>query len=56
MFIATSRSGNKPGPASDYSLQVVRDKELAWLGLAEEEYRRFVAAWKDQPPGKQDLH
>ncbi len=44
------RGGNQPGPARDYSLQVVRDKERTWLGLAEEEYRRFAAAWKEQPP------
>ena len=50
---ASRRGGNKPGPASDYSLQVVRDKERAWLGLAEQEYRRFVAAWRDKPPSKQ---
>ncbi|MDM0117745.1 IS110 family transposase [Variovorax sp. J22R133] len=50
---ASRRGGNKPGPASDYSLQVVRDKERAWLGLAEQEYRRFVAAWRDQPAGTQ---
>ena len=50
---ASRRGGNKPGPASDYSLQAVRDKERAWLGLAEQEYQRFVAAWRDQPPGRQ---
>lgn len=49
---ASRRGGNKPGPARDYSLEAVRDKERAWLGLAEQEYRRFVAAWKDKPPEK----
>ena len=49
---ASRRGGNKPGPARDYSLRAVRDKERAWLGMAEQEYRRFVAAWKDQPPAK----
>jgi transposase len=44
------RGGNHKGPASDYSLQTVRDKECRWLGMAEEEYRRFVSAWKDRPP------
>ena len=44
------RGGNKKGPASDYSLKTVRDKERRWLGLAEENYRRFAAAWKEQPP------
>lgn len=46
------RGGNKPGPARDYSLKTVRDKERQWLGLAEEEYRRFVDAWKPRPPEK----
>jgi transposase len=49
---ASRRGGNEPGPARDYGLKAVRDKERAWLGLAEQEYRRFVAAWKDQPPEK----
>lgn len=44
------RGGNKKGSASDYSLKTVRDKERTWLGLAEENYRRFAAAWKEQPP------
>lgn len=46
------RGGNKPGPARDYSLKTVRDKERQWLGLAEEEYRRFVDAWEPRPPEK----
>jgi transposase len=49
----SQRGGNKPGPASEYSLRVVRDKERAWLGMAEEEYRRFAAAWQTLPPPKQ---
>jgi transposase len=44
------RGGNKPGPASEYSLRQVRDRERQWLGMAEEEYRRFAAAWREQPP------
>ncbi len=46
------RGGNKKGPAADYSLKSVRDKECQWLGLAEEEYRRFVCAWKAHPPAE----
>jgi transposase len=46
------RGGNKPGPARDYSLKTVRDKERQWLGMAEEEYRRFANAWKTRPPEK----
>jgi transposase len=49
---ASRRGGNQPGPARDYSLQTVRDKERTWLGLAEEEYRRFAAAWKTHPPAQ----
>jgi transposase len=44
------RGGNKPGPASEYSLRAVRDREREWLGMAEEEYRTFVSAWRDHPP------
>ena len=44
------RGGNKPGPASEYSLRQVRDRERHWLGMAEEEYRRFATAWREQPP------
>ena len=47
---ASRRGGNKPGPARDYSLKTVRDKEREWLGLAEAGYRRFVSAWKEKPP------
>lgn len=46
------RGGSKKGPASDYSLKSVRDKECKWLGMAENEYRRFVVAWKERPPEK----
>jgi transposase len=46
------RGGNKPGPARDYSLKTVRDKEREWLGLAESDYRRFVSAWKEKPPAR----
>lgn len=49
---APRRGGNTPGAARDYSLKAVRDKERAWLGMAEAEYRHFVAAWRDQPPEK----
>ena len=46
------RGGKTPGPARDYSLKAVRDQERAWLSQAEAEYRRFVAQWKDRPPGR----
>lgn len=46
------RGGNAPGPAREYSLQTVRDRERAWLGMAEDEYRRFVKAWKTVPSGR----
>lgn len=44
------RGGKKPGPARDYSLKAVRDQERAWLVGVEQEYRCFVANWKDRPP------
>jgi transposase len=44
------RGGNKPGPARGYSLKTTRDKGREWLNMAEEEYRRFVSGWRDQPP------
>ena len=47
---ASRRGGNKAGPARDYSLKAVRDKERKWLGLAESEYRRFVSRWKEKSP------
>jgi transposase len=43
------RGGNRPGPAREYSLQNVRDKERTWLAMAEDEYQRFVASWKTMP-------
>lgn len=46
------RGGNKPGPARDYSLKTVRDKERKWLDLAESEYRHFVLGWKEKPPSR----
>lgn len=52
---ASRRGGNKRGPACDYSLKTVRDKERAWLGMAEEEYRRFAGAWKTKPPPAKEV-
>jgi transposase len=46
---ASRRGGNKPGPARDYSLKAVRDKERAWLGMAQADYERFVAGWREKP-------
>lgn len=46
---ASRRGGNKPGPARDYSLKGVREQERARLARAEEEYRRFVAGWRERP-------
>lgn len=47
---ASRRGGNKRGPACDYSLKTVRDKERAWLGMAKKEYRRCAGACKMKPP------
>lgn len=38
------------GTAADYSNKAVRDSEREAMGNEEEVYRRFVAAWKQQPP------
>ena len=54
------RGGNKPGPAAEYSLRSVRDREREWLGMAEDKYRDFVTGWQDQPAparkGKRRIH
>src|SRR5260221_11936345 len=44
------RGGNKKGPAADYSLKSVRDKECQWLRLARGEHPRFACASKAHPP------
>ncbi|MDG0836280.1 IS110 family transposase, partial [Pelomonas saccharophila] len=46
------RGGKTPGPARDYSVKPVRDAERDRVCKAEEDYKRFVASWKDQPPAK----
>lgn len=47
---SSRRGGNKPGPARDYSLKSVRDKERTWLGMVQADYERFVADWREVPP------
>lgn len=49
---ASRRGGNKPGPARDYSLKAVRDKERARLASAEHNYCQFVAGWQERLPAK----
>jgi transposase len=44
------RGGNGPGPARDYSLRAVRDRERQAMEMAEQEYRASVAAWRRLPP------
>ena len=44
------RGGNGPGPARDYSLKAVRDRERQAMEAAEQEYRTFIAAWRRLPP------
>lgn len=46
------RGGNTPGPARDYSIKLIRDAERARLSEAEEDYKSFVASWRDRPAGK----
>jgi len=44
------RGGRQKGSAAAYSNKSVRDSEREAIGNAEEEYRRFVATWKQQSP------
>jgi transposase len=44
------RGGKQKGSAAAYSNKSVRDSERETIGNAEEEYRRFVATWKQQSP------
>lgn len=47
---ATSRrGGNAPGPARDYSIKELREKERALVEQAEKAYTRFVSAWSEKP-------
>jgi transposase len=50
---ASRRGGNKPGPARDYSVKAIRDQERDRLARAEQDYRAFVAGWRERPPAKQ---
>jgi hypothetical protein len=43
----SQRGGTKKGRASEYSLRTARDRERQWIGMAEDEYRRFVERWKE---------
>ena len=44
------RGGKQKGSAAAYSNKSVRDSEREAIGNAEEQYRRFVATWKQQSP------
>ena len=44
------RGGRQKGSAAAYSNKSVRDSERETIANAEEEYRRFVATWKQQSP------
>ena len=46
------RGGNKPGPARDYSIKAIREKERAWVEQAEKAYARFVSAWSERPKAR----
>ena len=49
------RGGHQKGSAAAYSNKSARDSEREATGNAEEEYRRFVANWKQQSPkGRSD--
>ena len=44
------RGGRQKGSAAAYSNKSVRDSERETIANAEDEYRRFVAIWKQQSP------
>jgi transposase len=44
------RGGRQKGSAAAYSNKSVRDSERETIANAEDEYRRFVATWKQQSP------
>ncbi len=44
------RGGKQKGSAAAYSNKSVRDNEREAISNAEEQYRRFVATWKQQSP------
>lgn len=46
------RGGNAPGPARDYSVKALRERERAWVEQAEQACARFVAAWSEKPGAK----
>src|SRR5260221_14221852 len=46
------RGGNKKGPAADYSLKSVRDKECQCLRANQEEKRPLLRAAKEKPPAR----
>jgi transposase len=46
------RGGNAKGPAADYSLRTVRDKERQWLEMAEADYQKFVSTWREKAPSR----
>jgi transposase len=43
------RGGNTPGPARNYSIKELREKERALVQQAEHAYARFVTAWSEKP-------
>lgn len=46
----SQHGGKRKGLAAASSDKAVRDSERETIGNAEEVYRRFIAAWKQQPP------
>lgn len=45
----SQRGGNAPGPARDYSVKSLRQKERSWAEQAEKAYVRFITAWEERP-------
>jgi hypothetical protein len=50
------RGGRQKGSAAAYSNKSVRDSERETIANAEDEYRHFVATWKQQSPKGRSGH
>jgi transposase len=48
------RGGNTPGPARDYSVKALRERERAFVEQAEKAYVRFISAWSEKPRSNRD--
>jgi hypothetical protein len=49
MQLKVGANSRRPGPARDYSVKALRQRERSWVEQAETAYVRFVAAWQERP-------